>query len=202
MVPNLRKAARLAAETISSFSCSDPLRILRSLPNVLLIAFESSAGLLSGQDSLTLVDRKNNNLHYIVLYNSALPDYQLRRALARELGHVVLCHDGSSPEYVWTDEADCFAFHFLCKQPVVVRFRPHHDSFSFSFKSMQEYPSMDALKAAIAEQHTRYSRVIGKNVSYTPDDVQISALEKDIFAGWKNYSSVVVGNQTVGYCGE
>jgi len=202
MVPNLKKAARLAAETISSFPCSDPLRVLRSLPNVLLIAFESSAGLLSGQDSLTLVDRKNNNLHYIVLYNSALPDYQLRRALARELGHVVLCHDGSSPEYVWTDEADCFAFHFLCLRPVVIRYRPRHDSVSFSFKSMQEYSSMDELKTAVAEQHTRYSRFIGRNVLYTSDDVQISALEKDIFAGWKNYSSVVVGNQTVGYCGE
>lgn len=202
MVPNLNKAARLAAETVSSASKTDPLRVLRSLPNVLLIAFESSAGILSGQDSLTLVDRKNNNLHYIVLYNSALPDYQLRRALARELGHVVLCHDGNSPEYVWTDEADCFAFHFLCLRPVVIRYRPRHDSVSFSFKSMQEFSSMDELKASVAEQLTRYSRFIGRDVLYTSDDVQISALDNDIYAGWKNYSSVVVGNQTVGYCGE
>lgn len=202
MVPNLNKAARLAAETISLYSCSDPLRILQSLPNVLLIAFDSSAGMLSVQDSLTLVELKSNHLHYIVLYNSALSDYQLRRALARELGHVVLCHDGSSPEYAWTDEADCFAFHFLCHRPVVIRYRPHHDSVSFSFKSMQEYSSMIELKTAIAEQLTRYSRFIGRNVLYTSDDVKISALEKDIYAGWKNYSSVIVGNQTVGYCGE
>lgn len=202
MIPDLANAARAASALFDPSSRPDPLRVLRSLPNVLLIAFESSAGILSGQDSLTLVDRKGNNLHYIVLYNSALPDYQLRRALARELGHVVLRHDGNAPEYIWMEEAECFAFHYLALRPVVVRFRPLHSSVSWSFKGMLEFSSMDDLKAALAEQHTRFSRFIGRNVSYTADDVQISALDKDHFAGWKNYSSVVIGNHTVGYCGE
>ena len=203
MTPDLNKAARAAADAYNSFSLLDPLRVLRSMPNVLLISFESSAGLLSGQDSLTLVDRKGDHLHYIILYNASLPVYQLRRALARELGHVVLRHDGSSPEHIWSEEADCFAFHFLCIRPAVtIRFRPHYASVSWSFKDMQEFSSLQELKEVIAEQRTRYSRFIGRNVSYTPDDVQISALEKDHFGNWKNYSSVAIDNQTIGYCGE
>lgn len=203
MTPDLNKAARAAVYAFNTYSLLDPLRVLRSMPNVLLISFESSAGLLCDHDSLTLVDRKGDRLHYIVLYNAALPDYRLRRALARELGHVILRHDGSSPEYIWTEEADCFAFHFLCfHPPVTIRFRPHYETVSWSFKDMQEFSSLQELKEVIAEQRTRYSRFIGRNVSYSPDDVRISALDEDIYAGWKNYSSVVVDGQTIGYCGE
>ena len=203
MIPDLDKAARAAADASALSSGSDPLAVLQSLPNVLLIAFESSAGMLCGQDALTLVDRKGEHLHYIVLYNSALPNYQLRRALARELGHVFLRHDGASPEYIWSEEADCFAFHFLCARPSVpVLYRPLYDSLSMSFKDMRTFPSLDALRQAIADERTRFSYYVGKNVDYTLDDVQISALDDDLIAGWKNYSSVSVAGHTVGYCGE
>ena len=203
MIPDLEKAARAAADASALSSGPYPLAVLQSLPNVLLIAFESSAGMLCGQDALTLVDRKCEHLHYIVLYNSTLPDYQLRRALARELGHVVLRHDGASPEYVWTEEADCFAFHFLCSRPAVpVLYRPLYDSLSMSFKDMRTFPSLDALRQAIADERTRYSYYVGKNISYTPDDVQISALDDDLITGWKNYSSVSVAGCPVGFCGE
>lgn len=204
MIPNLDNAARAAADVARRFAIpADPLRVLQSLPNVLLMAVEASAGMLAGQDAFALVERKDEHLHYIVLYDSSLPSYQLRRALARELGHVVLRHDGSSPEYVWSEEADCFAFHFLCYRPAVtVLYRPQYDSLSMSFKDMRTFPSMDALRQAIADERTRYSHYVGKNVCYSLDDVQISALDEDLIAGWKNYSSVVIDNQTVGYCGE
>lgn len=204
MTPNLDRAARAAAD-ISRRSAvpADPLAVLQSLPNVLLIAFSSSDGMLAWHDALTLVDRKGEHLHYIVLYNSSLPEYPLRRALARELGHVVLRHDGSSPEYIWSEEADCFAFHFLCYRPAVtVLYRPQYDSLSMSFKDMRTFPSMDALRQAIADERTRYSHYVGKNVCYSLDDVQISAPEEDLIAGWKNYSAVSVAGHTLGYCGE
>lgn len=204
MTPNLDRAARTAAD-ISRRSAvpADPLRVLQSLPNVLIIAFFSSDGVLSGHDSLTLVERKGEHLHYIVLYNSSLPEYQLRRALARELGHVALRHDGSSPEYIWSEEADCFAFHFLCPRPVIViRYRPRHDSLSMSFKDMRTFSSLDELRRAIADEYTRVSRYVGKNVCYTPEDVKISAPEEDMIAGWKNYSAVSIAGHTLGYCGE
>lgn len=202
MIPNLDKAALAAADAAGS-SRPDPLHVLQSLPNVLLIAFESSAGVLSGQDSLTLVEKRNGCFHYIVLYNSSLPPYQLRRALARELGHVILRHDGSDPEFIWSEEADCFAFHFLARPAVEIRYRPLYDSVSRSFKDMRVFSSISDLKHAIAEERTRYSYYVGKKEVYTSDDVQISALDDpDYFAGWNNYSSVAIGNQTIGYCGE
>ena len=203
MTPDLDKAARAAADASDGSFRPDPLRLLQSMPNVLLIAFESSAGVLNGQNSMALVEKRNGNLHYIVLYNSSLPHYQLQRALARELGHVLLRHDGASSEYIWSEEADCFAFHFLCARPAVpVLYRPLYSSLSMSFKDMRKFPSLDALRQAIADERTRYSYYVGKNISYTPDDVQISALDDDLIAGWKNYSSVSVAGCPVGFCGE
>ena len=43
----------------------------------------------------------------------------VQRALARELGHIVLGHDGSRPEEVRTAEALCFAQHLLCPRPLL-----------------------------------------------------------------------------------
>ena len=141
------------------------------------------------------------------MYNSSLPDFLLRRTLARELGHVVLEHDGTGPEDVWMEEARCFAYHLLsgCTafRVVTIFYRPHRQTISGSFKSMQTFDSIDALKQSVADEQTRISRFIGKETVFTPADVEIRALnEKDIFGGWKNYSSVVLAGRSVGYCGE
>ena len=199
MKPDYSNAALKAYDTISRFG-SDPALVLRELHNVLLIAFDAS-DMPVGQDAFTCVE----NGKYIVFYNASLSPVYLLSALARELGHVMLQHDGIGPEEIWMEEANCFAYHFLCPPPsacVEIKFRPKHAMLSWSFKDMQEFSSLQELKEAIAEQRTRYSRFIGRNVSYTPDDVQISALEKDLFGNWKNYSSVAIDNQTIGYCGE
>jgi hypothetical protein len=45
--------------------------------------------------------------------------YILQRALAREMGHIVLGHDGSLPEDVRMAEALTFAHHFLCPRPLI-----------------------------------------------------------------------------------
>ena len=68
------------------------------------------------QDAITTVQKcAKGNTRYLITYNQQLPDYQIRKALARELGHIVLGHDGSRPEEVRDDEALCFAYHFLCQ---------------------------------------------------------------------------------------
>ena len=41
------------------------------------------------------------------------------RALARELGNVVLEHDGTLPEEIRNEEARAFAHHFLCPRPLI-----------------------------------------------------------------------------------
>ena len=43
----------------------------------------------------------------------------MQRAVARELGHAVLGHDGSRPEDVRTMEAMFFARHLLCPRPLI-----------------------------------------------------------------------------------
>ena len=209
MEPDYQRSASAAADTLRKYgitSPADPMTVLTKLPNVKLIAFASAAIEWNGQDSMTMVNRQDGQLQYIILYNNDLPPSRLRRVLSRELGHVILGHSKETPEFISAEEADCFSFHFICPHtaPVVsIYFRPHHSSISMSFKGMQTYPSMEALKQAIAEERTRYSRFIGRGISYTADDVQIIAQDQDdIFGGWKNFSSVLVDGILVGSCGE
>ena len=44
-------------------------------------------------------------------------------SLARELGHIILCHDGSLPEDVRNEEAKAFANHLLCPRPMIHAFQ-------------------------------------------------------------------------------
>ena len=210
MTPDYKKAAAKAAQTSASFgSCVSPddvLRILKSFPSVFVAALDVNP--LSEKEvwgAFTLVREKNGVLQYIVTYNKRLPSFLLLRVLARELGHVVLRHDGTAPEEIWMEEADCFSYHLVCSavRTVTVYFRPERKSASSSFKDMIVFDSMDALKRAVADEQTRYCRFIGKKDVFHPADVEIRALdEKDALAGWKNYSSVIVAGRPVGYCGE
>lgn len=200
MKPDYSNAALRAYETSSRFG-SDPASVLRQLHNVLLIAFDT-ADMPFDHDAFTCVEENK----YIVLYNASLSPVRQRVALARELGHVMLRHDGTGPEEIWMEQATCFAYHFLCPPPsacVEIKFRPDHAMLSWSFKDMRIFSSLRALKEAIADEQTRIAKFIGRTVSYTPDDVEIRNLnQKDIFGHWNNYSSVIVGGNHIGYCGE
>ena len=202
MNPDYDHAAAKAYDTRTRYGCSDPLKILRRMHNVLLVSFESS-DMPVEQDSFTCVDGEK----YIVFYNKSLSHVRRRAALARELGHVVLQHDGKDPEELWDEEATCFSYHFLCPPPSVcveIKYRPEHSNISMSFRSMRIFDSLHALKEAIAEEYTRIAHFTGrKHITYSSDDVEIRSLnEKDIFGHWDNYSSVVIDGKSVGYCGE
>ena len=208
MQPDYKRAAVAASDTLARFgsgsSVADLLRIFQRFPNVAVFPFSLSpvSDAETWESSTFVRDHK-----YIVMYNDSLPDYLLRRTLARELGHVVLSHDGTGPEDVWMEEASSFAYHLLsgCTafRVVTIFYRPHRQTISGSFKSMQTFDSIDELKRSVADEQTRISRFIGKETVFTPADVEIRSLnEKDIFGGWKNYSSVVLAGRSVGYCGE
>lgn len=200
MNPNYAAAAAKAQETYSRFRSADPLQILCRLPNVKLISFES-ADMPIDQDSFSCVQENK----YIVIYNSGLSPIRQRSALARELGHVIMQHDGTGPEDIWMEEATCFAYHFLClaqTDNITVKYRPDRVTVSMSFKDMQTFDSMLALKESVSAHHTLVSRFIGRPASYSPDDVEIRSLnEQDIFGHWNNYSAVLIGGKQVGYCG-
>ena len=202
MEPDYLRSADAATETVNRYGTTDPLAILRQIRNVLLISFSAAAIADNGLDAMTLVNREDGNLQYIVLYNSALSAARLRRALSRELGHVILSHDRNTTETVSEEEADCFSFHLICGRTICINFRPSYQSISASFKDARKFSSMDELKRTIADERTRYAKYIGNPSVYSPEDVQVIAHGDDFYGGWKNYSGVFVGNTLVGYCGE
>ena len=136
MTPNLERAATAAAETLINYNVTSapvaPLRILKSLPGVIVLSFaEMASGIgierrelmekygAMNKDAFTLVREVRGKLRYFVGYNMLLPEYLLQRASARELGHIILGHDGSRPEDVRMQEAMFFARHLLCPRPLV-----------------------------------------------------------------------------------
>lgn len=135
MMPDIDRAATLAVKTLLDFDVIgtpiDPIRILRALPSVHLMTFRQLAQLsrmdrphlLSTfgeyEDTIIFVKRCAGELHYLIGYNMYRPYYIIQRALAREMGHIILGHDGSRTDEVRTFEAQVFAQHFLCPRPVI-----------------------------------------------------------------------------------
>ena len=136
MIPDYEKAAVMATEILDRFNIGtapvDPLHILKNTAGVLVFTFEEVSRKINtdrkdilnlygceNQDAVTTVFIEEEKLHYIVTYNKMLPSAVIDRALARELGHVILHHDGSRPEDVRIEEAKCFAHHLLCPRPLI-----------------------------------------------------------------------------------
>ena len=136
MTPNYDRAATLAMETlIKNQICSAPvlpLPILKRTPGVLLVSFaemSQSSGIErknlvtmfggENQDAVTSVHQKNGKLVYLIAFNQRLPIYMIQRSLAREMGHIVLGHDGSLPEDVRLAEAQTFAYHLICPRLLI-----------------------------------------------------------------------------------
>ena len=112
----------------------NPLPILEAIPGVRVMPFTrmaADAGMErhelvpmfgSNQDAATFhLDLKGfDDVRYVVVYNMRLPYDIVWRGIARELGHIVLGHDGTvrTPEARMA-EALCFAHHLLTPRPVL-----------------------------------------------------------------------------------
>ena len=140
MNPDYQKAAVKATETLIRFGINSapvsPLPVLKQLPGVLVFSYQSLSNLIdqdrrcvismfgdANQDAFTSVNMKNGKPQYIVTYNQQLSQVFVQRSLARELGHIVLRHDGSLPEDVRNEEAKAFANHLLCPRPMIHAFQ-------------------------------------------------------------------------------
>lgn len=136
MTPDYTKAAIKAMETLIQYNIGtapiDPLPILKQIPGVLVMTFQEMSDQThidrneilvklgcENQDALTTVFVNGSDLKYVVTYNRLLSEGIINRALARELGHIVLGHDGTRLEQVRNDEARCFAHHLLCPRPLI-----------------------------------------------------------------------------------
>lgn len=127
------KVAIKASETLIKYEVTatpvSPLHILKKMYNVIVVSFADlgeSSGMSrkeimpmfgKNMDAVSSYHPEGNKPMYVVAYNSLLPFAVIQRALARELGHIVLKHSGSSEEN--TAEAICFAQHLLCPRPLI-----------------------------------------------------------------------------------
>ena len=136
MTPDYERAATAAMEMLIKHNINTapvlPLPVFKRTPGVLVLSFTELSGRIGldrdnvlssfdteNHDAVTSVHFEDGKLRYLVTYNQRLPLYLLQRALARELGHIVLGHDGTRPEEVRMAEAYCFAHHFLCPRPLI-----------------------------------------------------------------------------------
>lgn len=141
MLPNYERSALLAMQTLIDNSISTtpiiPLPIFKKRKDVLVVSFTELSTLTdidrtslvamfgSNQDASTFYIN-SEKIKYIVAYNQRLPFYMLQSGLSRELGHIILGHDGSRPEDVRSAEAYCFAHHLLCPRPLIKALQDAH----------------------------------------------------------------------------
>ena len=136
MTPDYESAAIKATETLIKYGISsapvDPLPVIKRIPGVFVMTFSemSEKANMDRQDLLNMYGCENQDAvttayivgdkkHYTVTYNRLLPSRIIDMALARELAHIVLEHDGTRPEEVRQEEARCFAHHFMCPRPLI-----------------------------------------------------------------------------------
>ena len=133
--PDYEAAATKALETLINNRINTtpiiPLPVFKRMPGVGVFSFTEMSNMSNierrsfmsmlgdSSDAITLhIDHPK--MKYIVGYNQRLPFYMLQRGLARELGHMVLGHDGKTrTEEARMEEAYCFAHHFLCPRPLI-----------------------------------------------------------------------------------
>lgn len=128
MTPDYNNAATKAAETLIKYGVKSapvsPFPILEQMENVIVTSFSDmseSFGDLplfgSNVDAITSIHKEDGIAKYVVAYNNILPVSVIQRALAREMGHIVLKHEGTSQGNA--EEALCFARHLLCPRPLI-----------------------------------------------------------------------------------
>lgn len=127
MIPDYQHAAEKAREVFLKYRTNDPLEVIRKQKNTLVLSFLELSDTIGvnrdallmvcgedNQDAVTTVHNDNGNIRYLIAFNQRLQEYAIKTALARELGHIALQHDGSRLEEVRNEEALCFAYHFIC----------------------------------------------------------------------------------------
>lgn len=137
MKPDYDKAAIAAMQLLIDFHVQEtpinPMQFLLKHSGTRIISFSRMANeadqerdgfiplFCENQDAATFhLNSDIDTVDYVVVYNMRLPSDIVSRALARELGHIILGHDGSTRPYsVRRAEAICFAHHLISPRPVL-----------------------------------------------------------------------------------
>ena len=135
--PDYDRAAAAAMQLLIDHNVTEtpinPLPILLNYPGVRVLPYTKMA-LDAGMDRKELIPIFGNqdaatfhldlsgmdDVKYVVVYNMRLPFEIIWRAIARELGHIVLGHDGVTRSMeARMQEAVCFAHHLISPRPVL-----------------------------------------------------------------------------------
>lgn len=137
MTPDYDRAAIAAMNLLVEHNITEtpikPMPILLAYPGVRVMPFThmaDEAGIDredlvplfgSNQDAVTFhLGMEIEGVKYVVVYNMRLPFEIIWRAVARELGHIVLGHDGVTRSMeVRRAEAMCFAHHLISPRPII-----------------------------------------------------------------------------------
>ena len=137
MTPDYDRAAVAAMQMLIDNAITEtpikPLPMLLAYPKVRVMPFThmaSEAGMNrddliplfgANQDAATFhLGMDIPDVQYVVVYNMRLPFEVIWRAVARELGHIVLGHDGQTrSKEVRRAEAMCFAHHLISPRPII-----------------------------------------------------------------------------------
>ena len=137
MTPDYDRAATAAMQLLVDHAVTEtpiaPFPFLMARPDVRVISFAKMANeanterdeliplFVANQDAATFrLGMDINGVKYVVVYNARLPFEIICRGIARELGHIVLGHDGvTRTKEVRRDEAMCFAHHLLSPRPIL-----------------------------------------------------------------------------------
>lgn len=137
MVPDFDRAATAAMQILVDNQITDtpiiPLPLLMKQEGVRVMSFARMANeaalerdelipmFVSNQDAATFnLGVEIDDVKYVVVYNARLPFEIIWRGLARELGHIVLGHNGQlRTKEVRQAEAMCFAHHLLSPRPIL-----------------------------------------------------------------------------------
>lgn len=135
--PDFDRAATAAMQLLIDNNITEtpikPDAILLGLPGVRVLPYTKMASdfgmdrsdliyIFGNQDAATfnLSTPGLDAVEYVVVYNMRLPSDIVARGIARELGHIVLGHDGiTRPLDVRMAEAMCFAHHLISPRPVL-----------------------------------------------------------------------------------
>ena len=136
MKPDFDRAASEAMKILIDRNITETpiasIQILLSSPHVRVMSFTNMADNSEvdredlvpmfgiNQDAVTFKMFGMEDVEYVIVYNMKLPHEEIRRAIARELGHIVLGHDGQTRSAdVRKEEAHCFAHHLLTPRPII-----------------------------------------------------------------------------------
>lgn len=135
MIPDFDRAATAAMKILIDNQITEtPIastQILLNYPHVRVMSFANMADAqeINRSDLIPLFGINQDaatfrldmdDVQYVVIFNMKLPFEDIRRAIARELGHIVLGHDGQTRSTeVRRAEALCFAHHLLTPRPIV-----------------------------------------------------------------------------------